>query len=101
MCCGLLFSILAIILGHVAYCNEQRSPDQYAGKRMAIAGFTTGYVGLLMGIVCVFGTWCLGGCDDILNEYSGGRYATDGVYAMRFRVTMMFEMGCYKQKESV
>ena len=59
MCCGLLFAILAIILGHVAYCNEQRNPDQYAGKRMAIAGFTTGYVGLLMGIVASFalGVW--------------------------------------------
>jgi hypothetical protein len=51
MCCGLLFSILAVLLGHVAYYRIQHYPEQYAGKGMAIAGFTTGYVGLLIGIV--------------------------------------------------
>ena len=49
--CGVLFmcapaSIAAIILGHLALVDIKRTAGRMAGKGMAIAGLTLGYVGL-------------------------------------------------------
>ncbi len=51
MCCGIILPILAIILGHISFAQIQRTPDRLTGKGLAIAGFTTGYVGLILGII--------------------------------------------------
>jgi hypothetical protein len=42
LCGGFPLSLLAIILGHVAFGKISRQPQQFAGRGMAIAGFTTG-----------------------------------------------------------
>jgi hypothetical protein len=57
LCGGFPLSLLAIILGHVAFAKITRDPQRLTGKGMAIAGFTTGYVGLAITLVAmlVFG----------------------------------------------
>jgi len=61
MCCGPVVAILAIILGHVAFARISRQPQVLTGKGMAIAGFVTGYVGLVSGLIvaAAFGAWAL------------------------------------------
>ena len=51
LCFGLLTGIPAIILGHIAHNRARKQPDQYGGAGMAIAGFITGYVSLLVALV--------------------------------------------------
>jgi len=62
MCLGLMFPVAAVILGHIAYSNISKHPTELTGKGFAIAGFTTGYVGLLLGIIIalMFGTLAAG-----------------------------------------
>lgn len=48
MCIGFPFSILAIVFGHVAFSKIARRPQALTGRGMAIAGFTMGYVGLVI-----------------------------------------------------
>ena len=61
MCCGPVLSILAIILGHIAFSRISRQPQVLTGKGMAIAGFVTGYVSLVGGLIvaAAFGVWAL------------------------------------------
>lgn len=47
LCFGPLAAIPAIILGHIAYSRSRKAPDQYEGGGLAIAGFVTGYAGLV------------------------------------------------------
>ncbi len=47
---GILTGIPAIILGHKAHSRARKSPAQYAGGGMAIAGFVMGYISSLMSI---------------------------------------------------
>jgi hypothetical protein len=51
MCCGVALPIIAIVLGHISFAQIQKTPANLTGKGLAIAGFTTGYVGLLLGII--------------------------------------------------
>jgi len=56
--CGVLFmcapaSIAAIILGHLALVDIKRTAGRMAGKGMAIAGLTLGYVGLTLTTIYV------------------------------------------------
>jgi DNA-directed RNA polymerase subunit RPC12/RpoP len=53
ICGGFVLSILAVILGHVAYTKISRNPQTLTGKGMAIAGFTTGYVGVAIGFIII------------------------------------------------
>jgi uncharacterized membrane protein len=57
MCGGFPLSLLAIILGHVAFSKISKQPQHFTGKGMAIAGFTMGYVGLVIGTIAaiIFG----------------------------------------------
>jgi hypothetical protein len=48
MCLGLFAGIPAIILGHTAHRRARNSPDEYAGKGLAIAGFVMGYASILL-----------------------------------------------------
>jgi hypothetical protein len=52
-CLGILTGIPAIIFGHISHSRVRKSPDQYAGGGMAIAGFVMGYVSLLVTLVVV------------------------------------------------
>jgi len=47
LCLGLFTGLPAIICGHVAHRRSRRSPDQYGGRGLAIAGFVMGYIGFL------------------------------------------------------
>jgi len=47
LCLGLLTGLPAIICGHIAHNRARRSPGQYSGSGLAIAGFIMGYVGLI------------------------------------------------------
>ena len=51
VCFGFLAGIPAIILGHIAYSRARKCPDQYGGAGLAIAGFVTGYAGVLMTLI--------------------------------------------------
>jgi len=53
MCLGLLAGLPAIILGHIAYRQARKAPDQYTGKGMAMAGFVMGYASVLTTIAIV------------------------------------------------
>lgn len=50
-CLGILTGIPAIILGHISHGRARKSPGQYAGGGMAIAGFVMGYLSLLVTLV--------------------------------------------------
>lgn len=54
---SLLLSLLAITFGHIAFRQISRQPQTSAGKRKAIVGLATGYVGMVIG---VFATVALG-----------------------------------------
>ena len=51
ICLGPFAAIPAIILGHLAHSRSRRTPEQYEGHGIAIAGFTLGYVGLVYPLV--------------------------------------------------
>ena len=51
LCCGLIFPLLAIVFGHIAYSQINKHPNILSGKGMAIAGFILGYVGLFLSII--------------------------------------------------
>src|SRR6185436_13144219 len=51
VCFGLITGIPAIICGHIAHNRARRSPERYGGAGLAVAGFVTGYVGLLMSLL--------------------------------------------------
>lgn len=54
VCIGpVVFSIPAIICGHMAYSRIKRSDGQLVGTGMAIAGFATGYAGLALILLMV------------------------------------------------
>jgi uncharacterized membrane protein len=55
-CLSVLGGIPAIILGHIAYARAKKSPTQYGGGGMAIAGFVTGYVSVVILVIylCFF-----------------------------------------------
>jgi len=81
MCCGVVLPIVAIVLGHISFAQIQKSPTRLTGKGIAIAGFTTGYVGLLLGAIVslVFGTFAasITAINDQMNkmlEQGGGAY---------------------------
>jgi hypothetical protein len=46
-CFSFLTGIPAIICGHLARARARRSPGQYSGAGLALAGLITGYVGLV------------------------------------------------------
>jgi hypothetical protein len=46
-CFGLFTGVPAIILGHIAHGRARKSPEQYAGGGLAIAGFVMGYASLM------------------------------------------------------
>lgn len=48
---GAPLALPAIILGHIAYHRARKKPDEYGGGRLAVAGFTTGYVAVLLALV--------------------------------------------------
>ena len=50
-CFGIFTGIPAIILGHISHGRARKSPDQYAGRGMAIAGFVMGYVSLVATLI--------------------------------------------------
>jgi predicted Zn finger-like uncharacterized protein len=52
-CLGIFTGIPAIILGHISHGRARKSPDQYAGRGMAIAGFVMGYFSLVLTLVIV------------------------------------------------
>ena len=45
------FSLIAIILGHIALVKIKRQPEKFGGKGFAIAGLIFGYFGLILTIV--------------------------------------------------
>ncbi len=54
LCLGLVFSILAIVFGHIAYSQVNRQPTELTGKGMAITGFILGYVSIVTSIIIGF-----------------------------------------------
>jgi len=50
-CMGVICILPAIIMGHIAHARARRSPEKYGGSGMAIAGFVTGYVGIVVMIL--------------------------------------------------
>jgi hypothetical protein len=48
---GAPLALPAIILGHIAYRRARKQADKYGGARLAVAGFTTGYVAVLLAFV--------------------------------------------------
>ncbi len=53
-CCGLIFPILAIIFGHMAYSQINRQPNVLSGRGMAITGFILGYISLVVSLIIIF-----------------------------------------------
>lgn len=51
ICFGPLTGLPAIITGHIAHGRTRKSPEQYGGAGMAIAGFVLGYVSLFLTLV--------------------------------------------------
>jgi hypothetical protein len=51
VCFGLFAGIPAIILGHLAYSRARKTPDQYGGSGLAIAGFVMGYASLVTTLI--------------------------------------------------
>jgi len=52
-CIGPLFAIPAIICGHLAYSRVRQSGGVLKGEGMALAGLITGYVSVVLGVVCI------------------------------------------------
>jgi hypothetical protein len=53
VCVGLLFAIPAIICGHIAYSRIKKSAGALTGEGMALAGLTTGYVGVVLSLAWI------------------------------------------------
>jgi hypothetical protein len=53
LCLTFLTGIPAIICGHIAHSRTRRSPNQYGGAGLAIAGFVMGYVSIFITILLV------------------------------------------------
>ena len=53
VCFGFLTGIPAIILGHIAHGRTRKTPEQFAGSGLAIAGFVMGYASLLTTLIVV------------------------------------------------
>ena len=51
ICFGLLAGIPAIILGHIAFSRAKKSPLQFAGAGLALAGFIMGYASIMTTLV--------------------------------------------------
>lgn len=51
LCCGLIFPLLAVVFGHVAYAQINGDPTQWKGRGMAVAGLVLGYVGLAFSVL--------------------------------------------------
>ena len=51
LCFGVLTGIPAIICGHIAHTRARKSPGQYGGAGLAIAGFALGYVSVILSLV--------------------------------------------------
>jgi hypothetical protein len=51
--CLVITGLPAIILGHIAHNRARKSPGQYGGAGMAIAGFIMGYLGLAVTLLLV------------------------------------------------
>lgn len=47
---GVLSGVPAVICGHISLSKIKTDPISYAGKRLAIAGITLGYIGILLTI---------------------------------------------------
>ena len=43
---GVIFTLPAVICGHIAFNRAKRDPARYGGAGLAIAGFTTGYASI-------------------------------------------------------
>lgn len=54
MCCGLIFSILAIVFGHIGHAQVNSNPVELTGRGLAITGFVLGYVSLVGSIIVIF-----------------------------------------------
>ena len=44
-------TILAIVFGHISFARIRKNPDQLSGQGIALAGFVTGYVSIIFGII--------------------------------------------------
>ena len=53
MCFGLFLGIPAIIPGHIAYNRSRKSPEEYGGGGLAIAGFIMGYFSVVSTVMLV------------------------------------------------
>ena len=52
-CIGILFSIPAVICGHMAYSRIKRSTGRLAGEGLALGGMITGYGSTIVSLVCI------------------------------------------------
>src|ERR1035438_2801613 len=48
VCIGPLFSIPAVICGHIAYSRIRRSVGALSGEGLALGGLITGYIGIAL-----------------------------------------------------
>jgi len=53
LCLGPATGIPAVICGHIAHNRSRRSPAEYGGGGMAIAGLVTGYVSIALTIIVI------------------------------------------------
>lgn len=51
LCCMPLFSILAVVFGHISYSQICRMPHQYSGRGLALAGIIIGYLGMVVSVI--------------------------------------------------
>jgi len=51
ICFGIVTGIPAIILGHIAYSRSRKTPAEFGGAGLAIAGFVTGYASLFTTLI--------------------------------------------------
>lgn len=55
LCPMLIPAIVAVVLGHKALGQIRRSNGSLGGGGLAVGGLVTGYIGILLGILCVLG----------------------------------------------
>ena len=51
ICCMPLFSILAVVFGHISYAQITGKPYRYSGRGLAIAGLIIGYIGMVVSVI--------------------------------------------------
>lgn len=52
LCCPVILpAVAAVICGHMAHGRARKSPEQFGGAGMAMGGFITGYVSLLLSVL--------------------------------------------------